>query len=67
MLKKHLGEHGATIRSRLLESRYKPGVIAKGSNQVRDPEQKRKENAEGCKNGEAVSQCRQAIVKSRPT
>jgi hypothetical protein len=30
-------------------------VIAKGSNQVRDPEQKRRENAEGRKNGEAVS------------
>jgi hypothetical protein len=31
------------------------GVIAKGSNQVRDPEQKRRENAEGRKTGEAVS------------
>jgi hypothetical protein len=31
-------------------------VIAKGSNQVRDPKQCRRESAEGRKNGEAVSQ-----------
>jgi hypothetical protein len=31
------------------------GAIAKGSNQVSDPEQKQRESAEGRKNGEAVS------------
>jgi hypothetical protein len=31
-------------------------VIAEGSNQMRYPEQSRKESAEGRKNGEAVSQ-----------
>jgi hypothetical protein len=32
------------------------GAIAKGSNRVSDPEPKRRESAEGRKNGEAVSQ-----------
>jgi hypothetical protein len=31
------------------------GVIAKGNNRVKDPEQKRRERVEGRKNGEAVS------------
>jgi hypothetical protein len=38
-----------------LRAKIHSGVIVKGSNQVRDPEQKRRKNAEGRKNGEAVS------------
>jgi hypothetical protein len=41
------------------------GVIAKGSNQVSDPERKRRENAEGRKNGEAVSQYSPGLRRSR--
>jgi hypothetical protein len=48
-----------------MDSRIPTGVIAKGSNQVRDPEQKRRENAEGRKNGEAVSQCSPRLRRSR--
>jgi hypothetical protein len=45
--------------------RMDAGAIAKGSNQVSDPEPKRRERAEGRKNGEAVSYYSPGLRRSR--